>query len=138
LAAGQLEPYLGVIRKQEQRTDAGGTPMCSWKPTDGHMLNLALYVNDKSAGVADLYEKKSGDNFFEKAGPIAGYPAVHVSARPDGPQRGDCMLIVAVSDHASISVFPTTVTESNQYYRNTCAAADKLAEAAVGNLKAGG
>jgi Protein of unknown function (DUF3558) len=138
LTTEQLAPYLGPIRKQEPDKDVAGTPLCGWYPSDGSMADATLYADSTAHGVADLNERKLGDNFFEKIPPVAGYPAVRRSARPDGPQRGDCTTIVAVSDRATIAVFATAVTNSYQYYMSMCTVSDKLAEAAVGNLKAGG
>jgi hypothetical protein len=137
LAPAQLAPYLGAIRKQEPSKDSKG-PICLWFPNDGHMASVTLYADPKAGGVADLYERKLGDNFFEKGGPVAGYPAVRRSASPDGPQRGDCMTTVAVADRATIAIFARTVGKDYQYYTSMCTVSDKLAEAAVENLKAGG
>ncbi|MFC5101217.1 DUF3558 family protein [Kibdelosporangium philippinense] len=138
LTSAQLMPYMGAIGKQAPGKDAADTPLCAWSPNNGRMANVTLYADGNSENADNLYEKRFGDNFFEKIPLLAGYPAVRVSARADGPKRGDCMTIAAVSDRATITVFANTVGEEFPHYASMCTVSDRLAEAAIQNLKAAG
>jgi hypothetical protein len=138
LTEAQLRPYLGAVRTRKPLKDTKNVPFCGWDPEDGHMADVALYANTAAAGAADLYERRLGDNFFEKVPSVAGYPAVRVSQLNDGPSRGDCMTIVSVSDRERIEVMATTVGKDFQYYTSMCTVTDKLAEAAIENLKVRG
>jgi hypothetical protein len=137
-ADAQLTPFMGVVRRHEASEDVKKVPFCGWDPENGHMAGVTLYVDGNSDNVADLYEPRLGDNFFEKIPLIAGYPAVRRSQAPDGPARGDCLVTVAVADRATISVYANTVGKDFQYYTSMCTVTDKLAEAAIANLRARG
>jgi len=138
LTEAQLTPYMGTIRRRESSEDVRKVPFCGWDPDSGHMASVALYANVDSDNVADLYERRLGDNFFEKVPLIAGYPAVRRSQAPDGPTHGDCLVTVAVAERATVAVYSNTVGKDFQYYTSMCAVSEKLAAAAVENLKARG
>ena len=138
LTSGQLTPYVGAIRKQDPDKDSTGAPLCAWLPNNNSMADVTLYADSKDDNVTDLYQARAGDAFFEKVPLVAGYPAVRRSGLSEGPKRGDCMTIVAVSDRSTISVLATATGDDFQYYTAMCTVTDKLAEAAIANLKARG
>ncbi|MCE7007923.1 DUF3558 domain-containing protein [Kibdelosporangium philippinense] len=137
LTTAQLTPYMGSVRRQNSDKDHAGTPLCTWQPPIGSMASIALYAESPAKDVADLYKQRLGDNFFEKVPLLAGYPAVRVSQRKNGPSLGDCTTVVSVSERARISVSASAGGADFQYYTSMCTVSDKLAEAAILNLKAG-
>jgi hypothetical protein len=135
LTPTQLEPYLGAIHNSTKKVTRNGT-VCSFHPVDLNKQGIGFLVFPDIGGPAGMF--RGTFPFKERAGAIAGYPAVHQAQTPDGPRRGECETVVAVSDRAAIAVYPKTITESDPNYKNMCVVSDRLAELAIANLKTGG
>ncbi|MBV8932120.1 MAG: DUF3558 domain-containing protein [Kutzneria sp.] len=104
----QLAQYMGEVRKTN--TDSsGGDPSCMWYPSDGHKTTISVIAYPDLGGPAKMYELKAQYNFFEKAGPISGYPAVHASNGDS--QVALCQTIVSVSDKAGFGILVNNTTE---------------------------
>jgi hypothetical protein len=135
LTPAQLEPYMGAIRNSTKNVTRNGT-VCSFHPVDLNRQSIGFLVFPDIGGPAGVL--RGTFPFKQQVGAIGGYPAVHQAQAPDGPQRGECETVVAVSDKAAIAVYPKSITESDPHYRNMCVVSDKLAEVAIVNLKSGG
>lgn len=134
LSSAQLASYMGQIRKVE-RNDLENGPGCNWYPEDGNQADVSLNFFSKLVGVNGLYASGSLFPYFERAGLVGGYPAVHEAQGAKGPQAGECETIVAVSDHGIFGIYVTASQSSYAYYKDMCAASDALAVAAIENLK---
>ncbi|GDY29194.1 hypothetical protein GTS_08270 [Gandjariella thermophila] len=128
---------MGKIRKLE-RTDTEVGPACNWDPDDGNLASAALHTFPKLTGVNGLYNSGSSFPYFERAGLVGGYPAVHSAQGFNGPQSGDCETTVAVSDHGIFGVYVTASQPSYAHYRDMCTVSDALVVAAIENLKRAG
>ena len=93
-------------------------------------------LTEVSGGWNAIYERKSNFGFFESAGEIGGYPAVHLNLNSSS-DRGDCTTVVGVSNDLVFEALITVNDLQSPDYKNPCAVSDKLAELVVQNLKAG-
>ncbi|MBV9847822.1 MAG: DUF3558 domain-containing protein [Kutzneria sp.] len=129
--SAELASYMGAV--DNTSTDASdGKPTCNWHPTDGHKPNISISVYPDLGGPEGMYAAKAQYNFFEKAGPINGYPAVHASTGDS--QTGVCQTIVSISDKAGFGIYVSNTTPSDPNYRTMCTVSDQIAQLLVGKL----
>lgn len=128
----QLNVKAGALR------ESVGGPSCDWKPVDrvDGTRYMVTILTEAEGGLEGVYRRKANFGFFEPAGEIGGYPAVHINLGAKNDD-GTCTTDVGVMKDLVFEASVFVRDQNSSDYKNPCAVADKLAELVVQNLKAG-
>ena len=112
----------------------GTMSACRWSSSDPPRFPSVTAGANANKGLADLHPKDY--TYFQNAGKIDGYPAVHTDTTPGGPASGHCTAQVGVGPHATVAVGAGYPGVTNLLSADPCAAADAMATEIVGALAA--
>lgn len=118
--------------------ETAGGPLCDWKPVDRDdgTRYMVTILTEAEGGLEGVYRRKANFGFFEPAGEIGGYPAVHINLGAKNDD-GTCTTDVGVMKDLVFEASVFVRDRNSSDYKNPCAVSDKLAELVVQNLKAG-
>jgi Protein of unknown function (DUF3558) len=138
LTLEQLAPF--AINEPGKPKDGSAGPACTWNPPDsstGARVDLDV-LSKTEGGWQGIYDRRSSFPFFEDAGEINGYPAVHRD--PDGNHSAEGICATTVGVHRDL-VFDVGVFVNgldSPEYRKACSVSDRVASAVIDTLKKGG
>jgi hypothetical protein len=136
LTSVQLAPL--AIRDPGKPSDEVTGPVCNWHPPDtsaGADFSVAI-LSKIGYGLDGVYARKARWRFFEDAGEINGYPAVHLESTSDGTE-GRCATTVGVRRDLTFEVGLSVNDRSAPEYKKPCSVSDRVASAVIDTIKGG-
>jgi hypothetical protein len=134
LTPAQLAEF--VIRQSGQTEDSVVGPACTWHTPDSTAgASINVEINTKAQGGWEaVYQGKRKWKFFEGAGEIGGYPAVHYDPASDGTE-GICTTEVGARYDLTFAASVFVNVMKSPEYRNACSQSDRVASLVIENVK---
>jgi hypothetical protein len=137
LTKTQVAPFAiqasGVVR------DSPAGTACTWTPPDttaGARIDVVI-LSKAENGWDGIYERRDRFKFFEDAGEINGYPAVHRDTSGNGTD-GTCYTAVGVRRDLVFEVSVDMNVQDSPEWFAACRQSDKVASLVIDTLKSGG
>jgi hypothetical protein len=112
-------------------------PICEWIPPDstaGAVVSAAI-LSKVGYGWEGIFQRKARWKFFQDAGEINGYPAVH---RDTGDAtNGTCSTTVGARMDVVLDVIVQVNVPSSPEYKTPCVLSDRAASLMIDTLKKG-
>lgn len=137
LTLEQLAPF--SIHQPGTPKDRQAGPSCTWNPSDpldGARVDLDI-LSKAQGGWEGVYDRRSNFTFFEEAGEINGYPAVHREVTSNGT-KGICATTVGVRRDLVFDAGVFVNGPDSPDYKKACSVSDRVASAVIDTLKKGG
>lgn len=137
LTLEQLAPF--AIYEPGKLQDSRTGPTCKWNPSDpsaGARIDL-LIVSKSQGGWEGAYDRRRGLAFFEEAGEINGYPAVHWDRDGNHTAEGICQTTVGVRHDLVFDVAAFVNGLRSPEYKDACSVSDKAASLVIDTLRGG-
>lgn len=136
LTPPQFAPF-GIGDPGKPREDATG-PTCTWTtrdPSSGARVNVGIYTKVRE-GLEGIYARKNRWKFFEDAGEVNGYPAVHRDTSSNADE-GVCGTTVGVRRDQVIDVIVHVNAVKSPEYKKPCSLSDKAASSVIDTVRGG-
>jgi hypothetical protein len=137
LTLEQLAPF--AIHQPGTPKDGQAGPSCTWNPSkssQGARVDLDI-LSKSQGGWEGVYDRRGRFTFFEEAGEINGYPAVHRDVASNGT-KGICATTVGVRQDLVFDVGVFVNGLDSPEYKKACSVSDRVASAVIDTLKKGG
>jgi hypothetical protein len=112
-------------------------PLCIWKSPDtvGDLRISLAILNKVGYGWEGLYQRKARWEFFEAAGEINGYPAVHLGT--SDTTNGRCTTTVGARMDLVFDALVQIERETSPDHSTPCNVSDRVASSVIDTLKKG-
>jgi Protein of unknown function (DUF3558) len=127
------------IRGRGKPSDGASGPACKWNPPDssvGARIDLAI-LSKAQGGWDGVYDRRRSFAFFEEAGVIKGYPAVHRDVDGDHTDQGICATTVGVRRDLVFDVGVFVNGRESPEYKKACSVSDRVAGLVIDTLRGG-
>jgi hypothetical protein len=133
LTVSQLASF-GVSRPGRLRPDPIGVA-CAWHPPldGGGSVDVTIF-SELNYDWDGVYERKARWQFFEDAGEINGYPAVHLGDEDERP-LGKCRTMVATDSDQLFEVIVFMNVPGSPEFEDPCAQSDLVAGFVIDTLE---
>jgi hypothetical protein len=137
LTSSQLLPF--AIHEPGKQKDGIAGPWCTWNPSDpsvGSRIDVTI-VSKAEGGWEASYGRVRRAAFFEDAGEINGYPAVHWDREGNYTAKGICLTTVGVRRDLVLDVGVFVNGLKSPEYKDACSVSDKAASLVIDTLRGG-
>lgn len=135
LTPDQLAPFAISGPGKQEDTEIG--PGCVWEPVPTRpVARVTVTIASKLRnGLDGVRARKDMYGFFEEAGKINGYPAVHTGS--GNGREGSCHTRVGVRRDLVVDVYVFWAKLDSPEYRMPCTLSDRLATQLIDNVRSG-
>lgn len=136
LTPAQLAPF-GISEPGKADEDVGGQT-CTWHATDssaGASVDVGILTKTRE-GLAGIYARKHKFAWFEPAGEVNGYPAVHLDTASKGDE-GVCTTLLGVRRDLAVDVTVHVNAVKSPEYKKACSVSDKAASSVIDTVRGG-
>jgi hypothetical protein len=137
LTPAQLPPF--AIDEPGTQKDGIIGPVCTWNPSDpsaGSSIYVTI-VSKAEGGWEGAYDRVRRVVFFEDAGEINGYPAVHWDREDNYTSKGICRTTVGARRDLVFDVAAFVNGLKSPEYKDACSVSDKAASLVIDTLRSG-
>jgi hypothetical protein len=137
LTSAQLLPF--AIHEPGKQKDGIAGPECTWNPSDpsmGSRIDVTI-VSKADGGWETSYRRVRTAVFFEDAGEINGYPAVHWDRYENSTSKGICRTTVGARRDLVFDVGVFVNGLKSPEYSDACSVSDKAASLVIDTLRGG-